>query len=63
MQEMRRAENARLQTYGWVDQAAGIAKIPIDQAIELLATRGLPSWNEVSGLPTEQGSSTPEKHR
>ena len=30
--------------------------------MELLATRGLPSWNEVSGLPTEQRSSTPEEH-
>jgi hypothetical protein len=63
MQEMRRSENTRLQSYGWIDQAAGIARIPIDQAMELLATRGLPSWNEVSGLPTEQGRSTPEGHR
>jgi hypothetical protein len=63
MQEMRRSENTRLQSYGWIDQAAGIARIPIDQAMELLATRGLPSWNEVSGLPTGQGRSTPEGHR
>ena len=63
MQEMRRTENARLQSYGWIDQSAGIARIPIDQAMELLATHGLPSWNEVSGLPTEQRSSTPEEHR
>ena len=63
MQEMRRTENTRLQSYGWIDQTAGIARIPIDQAMELLATRGLPSWNEVSGLPTEQPSSRPEEHR
>jgi len=63
MQEMRRTENIRLQSYGWIDQTAGIARIPIDQAIELLAARGLPSWNEVSGLPTEQRSSTPEERR
>jgi hypothetical protein len=63
MQEMRRIENARLQSYGWIDQTAGIARIPIDKAMELLATRGLPSWNEVSGLPTEQRSSTPEERR
>ena len=63
MQEMRRTENTRLQSYGWIDQTAGIARIPIDQAMELLATRGLPSWNEVSGLPTEQHSSRPEEHR
>jgi hypothetical protein len=63
MQELRRTENAVLQSYGWIDQSAGIARIPIDQAMELLATRGLPSWNEVSGLPTEQRSSTPEERR
>jgi hypothetical protein len=64
IQEMRRTENTKLQSYGWIDQTAGIARIPIDQAMELLATRGLPSWNEVSGLPpTEQHSSRPEEHR
>jgi hypothetical protein len=63
MQEMRRVENAILQSYGWIDQTAGIVRIPIDQAVELLATRGLPSWNEVSGLPTEQPNSTPEERR
>jgi len=63
MQKMRRTESTRLQGYGWIDQTAGIARIPIDQAMELLATRGLPSWNEVSGLPTEQHSSTPEERR
>jgi len=63
MQEMRRSENARLQSYGWVDRTAGVARIPIDQAMELLATRGLPAWNEVSGLPTEQRNSMPEERR
>ena len=63
LQEMRRRENAILQNYGWIDQTAGIARIPIDQAMELLATRGLPSWNEVPGLPTEQRGSTPEGRR
>jgi hypothetical protein len=28
----------RLESYGWVDQKAGIAHIPIEQAINLLAT-------------------------
>ena len=63
MQGMRRTEDARLQSYGWIDQAAGIARIPIDRAMELLATRGLPSWNELPELPTEQRTLTPEEHR
>ena len=51
MQEMRRAENAQLQSYGWVDRAAGIARMPIDQAIQMVLEQGLPSWNEI---PTSQ---------
>ena len=39
--EMRAAEDAVLQSYGWVDHRAGIARIPIDRAIELVVERGL----------------------
>ena len=31
-----------LDSYGWVDQKAGIARIPIDKAMDLLVERGLP---------------------
>jgi hypothetical protein len=54
MQEMLAAENARLQSYGWVDRESGIARIPIDRALALVATQGLPSW------PDEQVQTTPE---
>lgn len=40
--ERRAQELAQLGGYGWVDQEAGIARIPIDQAITLLAETGLP---------------------
>jgi hypothetical protein len=58
MQEMLRAENARLQSYGWVDRTAGIARVPIDQAIQVVLEQGLPSWYEI---PTSQngGHSAP----
>jgi hypothetical protein len=32
-----------LDTYGWVDQKAGVARIPIDRAMDLLVQRGLPA--------------------
>jgi hypothetical protein len=35
-------ENAALATYGWVDRDAGIVRIPIERAMELLVLRGLP---------------------
>ena len=41
-QRLRAEEDAILTTYGWVDRKAGLARIPIDRAIEILAARGLP---------------------
>jgi hypothetical protein len=32
----------RLNTYGWVNREAGIAHIPIDRAMDILARSGLP---------------------
>jgi hypothetical protein len=40
--ELRAAEEADLNSYGWVDRKAGIARIPIDRAMQLLLERGLP---------------------
>ena len=39
---MRAREDAVLMTYGWVDRSAGVARIPIERAMELLAEKGLP---------------------
>jgi hypothetical protein len=36
------AENHMLQSYAWVNKDKGLVRIPIDQAIDLLAKRGLP---------------------
>jgi hypothetical protein len=40
--ELRAAEDADLNSYGWVDRSAGMARIPIDRAMQLLLERGLP---------------------
>ena len=37
---LRAQETRRLTTYGWVDADAGIVRIPIDRAMDLLAARG-----------------------
>jgi hypothetical protein len=37
---LRAWEDARLQGYGWVDRDAGVAHVPIERAMELLAARG-----------------------
>jgi hypothetical protein len=39
---LRAAEEADLNSYGWVDRSAGTVRIPIDRAMQLLLERGLP---------------------
>jgi hypothetical protein len=39
---MRREEEQRLSSYGWIDPRERVVRIPIQRAIEILAERGLP---------------------
>jgi hypothetical protein len=39
--ELRRKENAALNSYGWTDKGTRIAHIPIERAIKLTAQKGL----------------------
>ncbi len=41
--QIREEEEQRLNSYGWVDQAAGVTHIPIERAIDLVAQRGIPA--------------------
>jgi hypothetical protein len=43
LREVRAAEDRVLNSYGWVDREAGIARIPISRAMEILADEGLPT--------------------
>jgi hypothetical protein len=42
LKQLKEREMERLTTYGWMDQAHGIAHIPIDRSIEILVRKGLP---------------------
>jgi hypothetical protein len=60
LQRERAAEDQILNSYGWVDKQQGIVRIPIDQAIDLLARKGLPSRTEAPAVsnvsvPSESG--------
>ncbi len=44
MRAYRAEAERRLHSYGWVDQRAGIARVPIDDAMRRLAERGIPDW-------------------
>lgn len=40
LEELRSEEDKILSTYGWTDKNAGIARVPIDRAIDLALQRG-----------------------
>ena len=43
LRQMRAAEDAALNSYGWVDKDSGTVRIPIERAMEILAQKGLPA--------------------
>jgi hypothetical protein len=46
LRDLRHAEDTVLTGYGWVDRNAGIARIPIGEAMKLTVERGLPARQE-----------------
>ncbi|HEX4129264.1 MAG TPA: hypothetical protein VHZ24_04425 [Pirellulales bacterium] len=44
MAAFRREEDAKLASFGWVDQSHRFARVPITTAIEHVAKQGLPKW-------------------
>jgi len=50
-----------LERYAWVDKQNGIAQIPIERAIELVAEHGLPALPPVPApAPAPGASASPE---
>lgn len=49
--DFRVQEEQTLHSYGWVDQQAGVVRIPIDRAMELVAQRGLPTRQQAGVTP------------
>jgi hypothetical protein len=58
-QEMQRflaAESEQLTTYGWVDKAHQIVRIPIDVAMKRVAERGIPDWPTTANPATGESA-------
>lgn len=47
----RYQEEQTLNSYGWVDQNAGVVRIPITRAMDLIAQRGLPTAPQTGTVP------------
>ncbi len=61
--DFRMQEEKTLNSYGWVDQQAGVMHIPIDRAMQLLAQRGLPTRAQAGTAPSSDVSMGKEAAR
>lgn len=43
LQQFRAKEAKTLNSYGWIDKDAGVVRIPIDRAMDLMLQRGVPT--------------------
>jgi len=53
LKELRDDEDAILNNYAWIDPNAGIVRIPIGEAIDMVAKKGLPSKPSPAGLEND----------
>jgi hypothetical protein len=49
--DFRLKEEQTLNSYGWVDEKAGVVHIPIERAMHLVAQRGLPTVPKAGTVP------------
>jgi hypothetical protein len=57
--DLHAKEDLLLENYSWADQSKGKVRIPIEQAMELIAKRGLPVAPAVNAAPLLTGDSKP----
>jgi hypothetical protein len=53
LKKMKADDLGRLNHYGWIDRKAGVAHIPVDRAIDVLAKKGLPTALERGVTPVK----------
>ncbi len=53
--EFRAQEDAFLTSYGWVEKDKAVARMPIDEAMKIVAERGLPKFPGPEPTPAPAG--------
>jgi hypothetical protein len=51
---LQASEDAQLHSFGWVDRDQQIARMPIEDAMKLLAERGLSGWPSSLAKPAQR---------
>lgn len=59
LKALRGDENRVLEHYGWVDKNAGVVRIPVERAIDVLAEKGLPYRTAAPAEPLVPIGETP----
>lgn len=54
LKRLRESEDRTLNSYGWIDRERGVARIPIDRAMDLLLEKGLPYEGTGDGAAAER---------
>ena len=60
--EHERASDELAASYAWIDRPAGVVRLPLERALELVLARGLPSF-EAEGELEGQGTHAAEGER
>ncbi len=54
--KFRATEQNELDTYGWINRTAGVVRIPIARAMDLVLERGLPTRSQTNATATGPSS-------
>jgi hypothetical protein len=63
LKEFRDRENAELNGYGWINPTAGVARIPITRAMDLILQNGLPVRGDTNASATGESSYELQRRR
>lgn len=50
--EMRRQQQEIITTYAWIDEQAGMVRVPLQAALQAAAENGLPEWQAAGETPS-----------
>jgi hypothetical protein len=63
LDKIRAAEDQTLASFGWVDRNAGIVRMPIEHAMQMVAARGVPVWPAPPPQPTQTSEKAPAEKK
>jgi hypothetical protein len=56
LEKLQSAQAARIGRYGWIDQSNGLYRIPIERAMEIVASKGTAALEPLEQPPSPQQS-------